>query len=74
MNCSSSHKVDAVNALVTLSAGLQVLELRPAIEWHKGKALEFLLEALGKLHFFSLSRCVCMNLISSLHNGGISEM
>ena len=26
---------------------LQVLEIRPTIKWDKGKALEFLLEALG---------------------------
>lgn len=32
---------------LTLTQGRKVLELRPAIEWHKGKALEFLLEALG---------------------------
>lgn len=32
---------------LTLTEGRKVLELRPAIEWHKGKALEFLLEALG---------------------------
>lgn len=27
---------------------LQVLEIRPTIKWDKGKALEFLLESLGK--------------------------
>ncbi|KAH7287993.1 hypothetical protein KP509_31G006400 [Ceratopteris richardii] len=32
---------------LTLTQGRKVLELRPAIEWHKGKALEFLIEALG---------------------------
>eukprot|EP00250_Pteridium_aquilinum_P035371 c9264_g1_i1 orf=515-1564(-) len=32
---------------LTLTQGRKVLELRPGIEWHKGKALEFLLEALG---------------------------
>jgi hypothetical protein len=26
----------------------QVLEIRPTIKWDKGKALEFLLESLGK--------------------------
>ncbi|RAL47022.1 hypothetical protein DM860_017063 [Cuscuta australis] len=30
-----------------LSTGRKVLEIRPMIEWDKGKALEFLLEALG---------------------------
>lgn len=28
----------------------QVLEIRPAIKWDKGKALEFLLESLGKFN------------------------
>lgn len=32
---------------LTLTQGRKVLELRPAIEWHKGKALEFLLKSLG---------------------------
>lgn len=27
--------------------GLQVLEIRPVIDWNKGKAVEFLLESLG---------------------------
>lgn len=26
----------------------QVLEVRPVIDWNKGKAVEFLLESLGK--------------------------
>nr|GMD94053.1 probable trehalose-phosphate phosphatase J [Ipomoea batatas] len=30
-----------------LSQGRKVLEIRPTIKWDKGKALEFLLEALG---------------------------
>ncbi|XP_030541496.1 probable trehalose-phosphate phosphatase 4 isoform X2 [Rhodamnia argentea] len=30
-----------------LTSGRKVLEIRPTIEWDKGKALEFLLEALG---------------------------
>ena len=28
---------------------VQVLEIRPIIKWDKGKALEFLLESLGKI-------------------------
>lgn len=32
---------------LSLTQGRKVLELRPAIEWHKGKALEFLLNSLG---------------------------
>lgn len=27
---------------------MQVLEIRPTIKWDKGRALEFLLESLGK--------------------------
>jgi trehalose 6-phosphate phosphatase len=34
-----------------LTQGRKVLEIRPSIMWDKGKALEFLLEALG--------RCIC---------------
>jgi len=30
---------------------LQVLEIRPSIMWDKGKALEFLLESLGTVHY-----------------------
>eukprot|EP00249_Psilotum_nudum_P009849 c22189_g1_i2 orf=1054-2178(+) len=32
---------------LSLTQGRKVLELRPSIEWHKGKALEFLLKSLG---------------------------
>ncbi|RZS16075.1 hypothetical protein BHM03_00048023, partial [Ensete ventricosum] len=32
-----------------LTQGRKVLEIRPTIKWDKGKALEFLLESLGKL-------------------------
>ncbi|KAJ7529628.1 hypothetical protein O6H91_15G059100 [Diphasiastrum complanatum] len=32
---------------LSLIQGRKVLEFRPAIEWHKGKALEFLLKSLG---------------------------
>lgn len=31
-----------------VGANVQVLEIRPIIKWDKGKALEFLLESLGK--------------------------
>lgn len=31
---------------------IQVLEIRPVINWDKGKALEFLLESLGEFFFF----------------------
>jgi len=31
-----------------LTQGRKVLEIRPAIKWDKGRALEFLLESLGK--------------------------
>lgn len=31
-----------------LTQGRKVLEIRPTIKWDKGKALEFLLESLGK--------------------------
>lgn len=33
---------------LTLTQGRMVLEIRPTIKWDKGKALEFLLEALGE--------------------------
>jgi len=33
-----------------LTQGRKVLEIRPTIKWDKGKALEFLLESLGKSH------------------------
>lgn len=29
---------------------MQVLEVRPVIDWNKGKAVEFLLESLGLSH------------------------
>jgi hypothetical protein len=29
---------------------MQILEIRPLITWNKGKALEYLLKAMGKLH------------------------
>lgn len=29
---------------------LQVLEVRPVIDWNKGKAVEFLLESLGNFY------------------------
>lgn len=35
-----------------LSQGRKVLEIRPIIKWDKGKALEFLLDSLGKYLFF----------------------
>lgn len=31
-----------------LSQGRKVLEIRPIIKWDKGKAIEFLLQSLGK--------------------------
>lgn len=31
-----------------VGSNVQVLEIRPIIKWDKGKALEFLLESLGK--------------------------
>ncbi|KAG9132586.1 hypothetical protein Leryth_022165 [Lithospermum erythrorhizon] len=34
-----------------LSQGRKVLEIRPTIKWDKGKALEFLLESLGRFTF-----------------------
>ncbi|KAH8507780.1 hypothetical protein H0E87_010083 [Populus deltoides] len=34
-----------------LTQGRKVLEIRPTIKWDKGKALEFLLESLGKVLF-----------------------
>ena len=30
-----------------LTAAMQVLEVRPVIDWNKGKAVEFLLDSLG---------------------------
>lgn len=33
--------------LLHLTLGKKVLEIRPSIEWHKGNALEFLLDSLG---------------------------
>ncbi|CAA6665058.1 unnamed protein product [Spirodela intermedia] len=33
-----------------VTQGRKVLEIRPSIKWDKGKALEFLLDSLGKLH------------------------
>lgn len=32
---------------MNLVAAMQVLEVRPAIDWNKGKAVEFLLDSLG---------------------------
>ena len=32
-----------------LTHGRKVLEVRPVIDWNKGKAVEFLLESLGKI-------------------------
>ena len=32
---------------MNLVAALQVLEVRPVIDWNKGKAVEFLLDSLG---------------------------
>jgi trehalose 6-phosphate phosphatase len=37
-----------------LSQGRKVLEVRPMIKWDKGKALEFLLQALGEFARLSL--------------------
>lgn len=37
-----------------LTQGRKVLEIRPTIKWDKGKALEFLLESLGKCSTTSL--------------------
>jgi hypothetical protein len=36
-----------------LTDELQVLEVRPSIMWDKGKAVEFLLQSLGKCHAVS---------------------
>jgi trehalose-6-phosphatase len=33
---------------LSLTHGRKVLEIRPAIKWDKGKAVNFLLESLGK--------------------------
>ncbi|XVE65033.1 hypothetical protein DITRI_Ditri07aG0149400 [Diplodiscus trichospermus] len=38
-----------------LTHGRKVLEIRPVIDWNKGKAVEFLLESLGSSHTLSLS-------------------
>jgi hypothetical protein len=41
--------------IMWLTDELQVLEVRPSIMWDKGKAVEFLLQSLGKCHAASSS-------------------
>ncbi|URE13675.1 glycosyl hydrolase [Musa troglodytarum] len=46
-----------------LTQGRKVLEIRPTINWDKGKALEFLLESLDNLLFSSLGFADCKNVM-----------
>jgi len=44
-----------------LTHGRKVLEVRPVIDWNKGKAVEFLLESLGQ---FSSTAWLCHTVCS----------
>jgi alpha,alpha-trehalase len=41
------YRINRSTDRLTLTTGKQVLELRPALDWHKGKAVGWIMEALG---------------------------
>lgn len=53
------------------SSASQVLEIRPVLDWDKGKAVEFLLESLGEYCTFFIQATVCFFVI--LYNFVLSK-